>query len=287
LSNRTKLIRVDPHKIKVPEVRVTSVWSDEEYKTFQDSLKADGQVSPIICVKDGEDLWLVDGKHRLDEALLAGAKLVEVAYREGSIVDAMTRNLYINRLRGKTKLSEEVRLIEELSTKFKFDPDKISQKTGLSREAIEQRLAIAKASALVRDAVEDERIGLGTAFQLSRLPSELGQNKLLMALMQQIPAPPTSYVKEIVDQALALIAESDKAPENPEKVLVVRTLRCHVCDQRYEPQDLKGINVCATCFGLARDYIQSRKKSQYQGVSPEQALAQDIASSAPKGEAPP
>jgi ParB/RepB/Spo0J family partition protein len=283
LSERTKLVKIDPKRIEVPAVRVTSVWPEEEYRAFQASLKADGQITPLIVVKDAEHYWLVDGLHRLQEALLAGQRSIEIAYREGSLVDAATRNLYLNRLRGKTKLSEEIALINWLWEKQGLDPAAIAAKTGLSADAIEQRLAIAKASDYVKDAVEAEQIGLGTAFQLSRLPTAEGQTRLLMALLQQIPPKPTSWVKEVVDQSLALVQDAVAAPPPSEAPIPVRTIRCHCCEERYESEDVRGYNLCASCFGLAKDYIKRHKAEQTEKVSPEQALARQIASAVPTG----
>ena len=70
MSDRIRLVKVDPKKVKVPPVRVTSMWDPEDYEMFKSSIAADGIANPIICVKEGETFWLSDGKHRLDEALL-------------------------------------------------------------------------------------------------------------------------------------------------------------------------------------------------------------------------
>jgi len=283
-SEKAKLIRLDPHKIKIPTVRVTSVWQDDEYEAFKASLAADGIVNPIICVKEGEEYWLVDGLHRLEEAKLAGQKSVEVVFREGTLVEAMTRNLYLNRLRGRTKLSEEIRVIKELSETHHLSLEDVERHTGLSKEAIEQRLAIGKASALVMDAVEAEQIGLGTAFQLTRLPNEASQNAILMNVLLQVPPKPTPWVKEVVDATLQAIKERKEGKPPPQEVIPVRTLRCHICEQHYTPDELRGINVCPTCFGLSKEYIKRKMKESEMGLSPEQALAQKAASLATKGE---
>ena len=101
MSEKARLIKLDPNKIEIPKVRVTSVWEDDDYKAFQDSLAADGILNPILCIKENDTFWLVDGLHRLQEAKLNGSKTVEVVYREGTLADAMLKNLYGNRLRGK------------------------------------------------------------------------------------------------------------------------------------------------------------------------------------------
>jgi len=44
-----KLRKVDPHQIKVPEVRVTAQFDEELYAQFKESIKAVGQITPPIC----------------------------------------------------------------------------------------------------------------------------------------------------------------------------------------------------------------------------------------------
>ena len=251
-DGKVKLAKVDPQTIKVPDVRVTSVWTEEEYKVFQDTIKASGIENPIVCTTD--------------------------------IVEAMTKNLFMNRLKGKTKLSEEVGLLRELSEKFKLSIEEIQKRTGLKADQIEQRLAIGNASSLVQQAVETEPIGLGVAFQLSRLPNEKGQGKLLMELMKMIPPPTTSYVKEIVDESLRVLAERAKGQTAANPTIPVKTLKCHICEQPYEYTELRGIFVCATCYGVAKDYVLQRIREQTAKVSPERALAERVAIPEEEGE---
>lgn len=283
-SEKAKLVRLDPHKIKIPSVRVTSVWQEDEYESFKASLAADGMVNPIICVKEGEGYWLADGLHRLEEAKLNGEKQVEVVYREGSMIEAMTRNLYLNRLRGKTKLSEEITVVKELADTYHLSLEDIESKTGMSKEAIEQRQQISKASALVMDAVESEQIGLGTAFQLSRLSNQDSQNAILSQLLLSVPPKSTKFVQDIVDATLQLIKERKEGVPRPEEVIPVKTLKCHICDQRYEPKEVKGINVCETCLGLCKDYVKRKMKEATEQLSPEETLARKAADLAAEGE---
>lgn len=272
-----RIVQVDPKKVKIPEVRVTSAWDPEEYEVFKSSLEVNGVTTPIICVKEGDIYWLADGKHRLEEALLSGWKRIPVAYKEGTILDAKLRNLYLNRLHGKTKASEEVTLIHDLYENHNMELKDIVDKTGLSMERIEQRLAISRASEYVREALDNELIGIGVAFHLSRLPNEKGQNRILAELMKMSKRPPTKWVAEVVDETLTIQEAMKRAPE-PEPVgPPLRTIRCGFCEQRYEGHEVRGANLCLTCLGLAKDHIQELIRKRAQASTPEESLARQAA----------
>jgi len=277
MSTQIKFRHLAPSEIEVPEVRVTSIWTEEEYAEFQGTIETNGIGVPLKCIKDGDKFILIDGLHRLDEARRLGLKRVPVAYTEGTMVDAMLKNLYLNRMRGKTPASDEVKLIKHLMGDHGMTIAEISKKTGMSQERIEQRLQIGSAHEYVLTALETEQIGVGVAFHLSRLPGEEGQVVLLSRLLQAVPPATTAEVKDIVDGSLQIIQERNEAPRRPEPVIPVKTLRCHLCGQEYEPGDLRGINVCVTCHGLSRDWIQNRLKGQADKISPADALMDKIA----------
>jgi len=286
MSSKMRIANLDPNVVQIPTVRVTSFWDPDEYESFKASLDADGQAQPIICVKEGETFWLVDGLHRLNEAKLKGWPRILVAYREGSLVDAKVRNLYMNRLRGKTKASEEVALINSLTQEDHLSLDEIQNRTGLSREVIEQRLQIGRALPEVREALDQEQIPVGVAFQLSRLPEGPGQLKLLMALMQHIPPMPTKQVQGIVDESLRIIAERARAQDQAPPQIPVPSFKCRLCEQRWPEEEVLGINVCHTCLGVAKDYIQQLIAQRKERKSPEQVLAEEIAKGAAAKEPP-
>jgi len=287
MSNKMKLVYLNPAKIKIPPIRVTSVWDPEEFEVFKASLDADGQGQAIICVKEGESWWLADGLHRLEEAKLKGWKKIAVAYKEGTLIDAKVRNLYMNRMRGKTKASDEVTLIKDLYENDGLDLAEISKRTGISQELIEQRLAVSKADPYVLECLDNERIGVGIAFELSRLPNPKGQIRLLQELLKMPRLPETKWVHEIVDESLKILAEQAQAPQDQEPTIPVKTIRCFLCEQRHEEGNVRGINVDLTCLGVAKDYIQELMRKRKEELTPEQVLAKRVAQETGTGPSPP
>ena len=278
MKTKMRLKMVDPKKIQIPPVRVTSLWDPDDYEIFKASLEADGIANPIVCVLEGETWWLADGKHRLEEALMKGEKQIPVAWKEGTLVDAKLRNLYLNRLRGKTKVSEEVTLIKDLFENDGLSLEEIAKKTGFSPERIDQRLAISKADPYVQEALDNEKIGVGVAFELGRLPNPAGQIRLLAEILKMPKTPTTKWVHDIVEESLRVIEERKRLPEPAAVGPPVRTISCAFCKQRYEVSEMHGVNSCLTCYGLAKDYIKELMKKRERGETPEQVLATRVAS---------
>jgi len=273
MSDKMRFRHLKPAEILVPEVRVTSIWTEEEYGDFVATIGEDGIQQPLKCILDEGTFWLVDGLHRLDEAKRQGIEKIPVVYKEGKLVDALVENLTSNRLRGKTPASDEVKLIRHLRDEYHMEPWQIAEKTGLPRARIEQRLQVASAAPEVLSCLEFDQIPLGVAFHLSRLPNQSGQIALLARLLQATPPATVKEVEEIIDHALEIQASLAKPQEKPNIEIPLKTISCHLCGERYEAQDMRGINTCATCHGLARDYIQQLKKRRAASITPEEALA--------------
>ena len=277
MSTKMKFRHLKPGEILVPEVRVTSIWTDAEYSDFQATINTEGIHQPVKCILDDGTFWLVDGLHRLDEAKRHGIEKVPVVYKEGLLVDALVENLVSNRLRGKTPASDEIRLIRHLRDEYNMEPWQIAEKTGLPRTRIEQRLQVASAAPEVLSCLEFDQIPLGVAYHLSRLPNQSGQIALLARLLQATPPATVKEVEGIIDSALEIQATMARPQETHNIEIPLKTITCHLCGERYEAQDMRGINVDATCHGLARDYIQQLKKRRAESITPEEALARRVA----------
>ena len=273
MSSPIKFRHLAPSAIQVPEVRVTSIWTDEEYQEFQSTIETNGIGVPLKCIKEGETYWLIDGLHRLDEAKRLGIKKVPVAYTEGALIDAMLKNLYLNRMRGRTPASDEIKLIKYLMDNHGMTVADIAKKTGMNYKRIDQRLQMGTASPYVLTALEIEKIGVGVAYQLSRIPDKDAQTMVLTQILQRITPYREDDVRDIVDDILEYVAEKEQSQDPYQPVIAVRTLACYLCGEQFEAKDMIGLNVCAPCYGIAKDFIQRRKEDQRERITARQALA--------------
>jgi len=253
---------VKPEEIRVPELRVRARFDQEVWQQFQNSVKEAGIVSPVIVCQVGEDLVLVDGAHRLEEAVKLGLPTVDAVVFEGDMVDVLTKNLFLDHTRGKTPVSEMVKVIGALSTEFNLDSDQIQEKTGLTRDYIEKLVKISLASSSVQHALNEGVIGIGHAFELCRLPYAVQQDEIIAK--HQVWRFTVKELHEQIDQVLQAIQELAVAPD-PAAEQVPRpapVYHCEGCKQEIEPRYLRPAMVCPACFGEIWRLGQVRKQTE-------------------------
>lgn len=235
--------------MKVPELRVKARFDQEIWQQFQNSIREAGIVSPVIVCQIKDDLVLVDGEHRLVEAIAQGIPTVDAVVFEGDMVDVLTKNLFLDHTRGKTPVSEMVKVIGALYAEYNLDPDQIKEKTGLTRDYIEKLIKISLASPSVQLALDEGVIGVGHAFELCRLPYAIQQEEIIAK--HQVWRFSVKELHEQIDQVLGAIQELAEAPP----VAPVTGTRpppvyhCEGCKAEVEPRYLRPVMLCPDCFG--------------------------------------
>jgi len=244
-----KLRKVDPHSVKVPEVRVTAQFDEDLYEQFKSSIAEIGQITPPICYEVDGELILCDGWHRLKEAIAAGDSTIEVVVIPGDMIDVLTKNIFIDHLRGKTPVSQMVKVIKTLNLEYNLDSDQIKEKTGLSRDYTEKLIKISEASPVVQEALDRSLIGIGHAFELSRLPYPIQQEEVIAK--HQVWRFTVKELHEQIDAVLEqmeLIKSAPPAPSPPGEPQKAE-YRCEGCGQVIEPRYLRPVMLCPDCFG--------------------------------------
>ena len=181
--------------------------------------------------------------------MASGIPVVDAVVFEGTMVDVLTKNLFLDHMRGKTPVSEMVKLIGALYTEYKLDPDQIKEKTGLTRDYIEKLIKISNASLSVQQALDEGVIGIGHAFELCRLPYANIQEEIIAK--HQVWR---FTVKELHDQIDQVLGEMNKlADEPPIEVPGAQrpppTYHCEGCKGEVEPRYLRPVMLCPDCFG--------------------------------------
>jgi len=280
LMSEIKVTMIDPKLLQVPDVRITSTWEPEMLKMFRDSIGTEGIQNPLIVVKENGNLWIVDGLHRRDEALLKGISTVPCIVTDGSMRKVMTKNLYMNRLRGGIKASEMIEVIKWLYEHEGMNSDAIKRETGLNRDYIEKLLATGKAVPEVLEALDKEEIGVGHAYEISRIIEKDVQLRLLAQIFQYRLT--VKDLKTVVGDTLELLQARANAPQGPEQPppIQIPKIRCHACEEEYPLKKVSGVNLCVHCYGILIDEIRKRRKAE-QPVSNESAAVVPSALSEP------
>ena len=253
-----KLKKVVPGDIKVPEVRVTAQFDEDLYKQFKESIKALGQITPPICYDVEGELVLCDGLHRVQEAVANGEDTIDVVVIPGDMLDVLTKNIFLDHLRGKTPVSQMVMVIRTLNQEYNLDSDQIVEKTGLTRDYIEKLIKIGQASPAVQDGLDQGIIGVGHAFEISRLPYAVQQDELIAK--HQVWR---FTVKELHDQIDAVLREMQLiAQEGPPAAVTepraIAKYHCEGCKTEVEPRYLRPVMLCPDCFGAVWKLAKAR-----------------------------
>jgi len=242
---KTKKVLIN--EIAVPETRVTAVYDEELQQLLKETMAAMGMIQPIVVVQTPEGYRLVDGQHRLQEKIAAGESSVDAVVYEGEEKDSLLMNLVLNRTRGKTKASEMVKVIGALWDEYQMDPDAIKEKTGFSRDYIEKLIKISQARPSIMELLDQEIIGVGAAFEISRLPVPEQQDQL--CAQTQIWRYTVKELKELVDETLKMMEHlPGEAPPPPAPV--TPTYHCEGCRREMEARYLKPVMLCPDCFGV-------------------------------------
>ena len=242
-----KLRKVDPQTIKVPEVRVTSQFDPEMLAMFKESTRVQGIISPILCCEMGDDLVLIDGLHRLTEALDNKLSKIDVVIVPGDMVDVLTKNLYMDHMRGKHPIGEMVKVIETLWQEYKLDSDQISKKTGLSRDYIERLQKISQLTPDCRQALEQGLIGVGHAGALARLTDPIKQSTVLN--QQLLYRWSVKDLEAYITDVLALMQEQPVEGAS-QQVREPGKLVCAFCRGEFELGQVANPNVCQECSAV-------------------------------------
>jgi len=257
-----KLKSVDPKIIKVPEERVTARMDVEKAEQFESSIKSLGIEEPINCYEVNGELWLSDGLHRLVAAIQNGIPKVDVLVKPGTERDVLFHNLRSGHLRGKHPVSEMRRQIERAYAEYKIGIEDIVKETGLSRDYVEKLLVISELTPMVLEALDEERIGVGHAFELTKAASPDQQeiflqmvlaNRWTVAALREF----MKQTREIEDGRERQVAA---APATSEPAAPV-TVACRFCREEHLPQDLASLIMCHSCQGIMFEAVAAGRNA--------------------------
>ncbi|MBT9164923.1 MAG: Chromosome-partitioning protein Spo0J [candidate division WS2 bacterium] len=257
-----RTLKID--EIKIPETRVTSYFDDSVYTEFKNNIKAMGVLAPVIVVKSGDGYYLVDGLHRLIEAKNNGDEQIKAVVIPGEEKDVFLTNLFLNLLRGKTKVAEMRKVVELLCKEYGVGLDQISERTGLSRNFVEDLMVISGMPREIVDAFDTGTIEKGKVMALAKLPSESEQLSIFYATQGRNLN--VRDVVEVVEGRLRVLGEKPPSPAQTPK-REARYLACDFCESELEPKWMRSALICPDCESALRTGLRQAEELIQKGPS--------------------
>ena len=251
-----KLRKLDPNLIKIPEVRVTAQFEPAELSMFKASIKNAGMIAPIIVCEIDGDVVLVDGLHRLSEAIDNKQKTIAAVVIPGDMVDVLTKNIFIDHMRGRPPITEMITVIKALFEEYKVTIEGIVDKTGMTRDYVEKLLKLSELTPYCLAVLDEGRIGVGHAAALTKLKDPIRQETVLQQqLLYRWKVPELeNYVKE-VEAIVEEQAPADTQTKEREPIKV----KCVYCQQSYDVHVIANPNTCSGCAGVMFGSIAQAK----------------------------
>ncbi len=268
-----KLRRVDPRKIVWPKVRVTSRFDEDTLKMLHDAITAQGLIAPIVCCDIEGVLTGVDGKHRWDIAIAENMPTIDVAVTEGDMVDVITRNLFMDHIRGKHPVSEMITVVEELRKTYNLDMDAIAKKTGMTRDYVESLALVAELTPMIREALDQGDIKMGHAIALTRIKDPVRQEECFgnIKMYGMTVAAAKGYITETL--ACMHPPEAPKAPAPPPEPI---KFKCAYCAGEFPADYIANPFTCRDCSSFMFTQLSIAR----QEIAKEQAAAEAQANAA-------
>jgi len=197
------------------------------------SLKTLGQQDPVVLSGKKAPYKIVDGHRRINAFKRLGWEKIKAIIRDLNAEDASTISFIRNVKRKNLSLMEKANAIFEYYENKKKTAKDISELLGVSERQIKRYLELVKFPKFIRDAVNDDIIGMAHAKMLSKLPQEEAQKLLkqlqkgevtLRNLLRQVKAhKPSLKILQAQDNGFRLFPfrfDKEKTPADQKKHMI-------------------------------------------------------------------
>lgn len=236
MATKPKYVMVPIEKIVAIEEFNTRTKGPGDLKGLTESIKAQGVLEPMLG-KDKEngdnEVEIYAGFRRLAAAKEAGLEEVPVLVtprRRVTKKQMLLGNVTENVHREDLNPVDEALALQRLHEEHNMSIEDVALELGIKRTRVKNRFKLLKLNTVVRDAVQDERITVNAAFDISRLPIEHQPKYVSVAEDLKGKKLSTLIDKElekISRQATVPGTEGGDPPENPSAAITenVRTIR--------------------------------------------------------------
>jgi ParB family transcriptional regulator, chromosome partitioning protein len=250
-----KLLEIEVAKILDPKHDVRAKIDVESIAELAESIRELGLLQPIMVRAAGNEYEVVAGHRRLMAVRKLGLPLVECLLVDETTDDlTMARRLHENIYRVDLTPIEEAAVYAELFEQV-HDTDRIAKICHRSRALVERRLALLELDDPIRDALQDGKIGVGTAELLQQVVYEDTRHFLLDAAIRDGASVEKVrlWVKDYRETQMLTPEQAAAAGvAGTGSIEGYNPMACWLCGSAEEPHDMRVKMVHATCERMAR-----------------------------------
>jgi len=261
LSTKAK-VPID--KIRIPEVRASSKFTEEQEAFFKATIDSVGVINDIVLRKLPDGFFeLQAGKSRLEELKARGnvevdAKIIDADERTGLII-----HLAENLARGSTDPISEAKVMQKLIT-LGSSVEEVSKILGRSKEWVDLRLALLQLPEKYRGDLTTGKLKVGHVEEILRLPNPIEIEAALSTARDL--GWPVNVLKNYVDNRLVDIQRTEAKDQSGQPVTppapaamveMARTRQCLCCGQMRLINQIRMPTMCDPCYELIR-YVTSQ-----------------------------
>jgi ParB family chromosome partitioning protein len=157
-------------------------FNDEEIRSLSESIKADGQLQPIVVRWDepSEMYVIIAGEQRYRATTRAGLETIDCVVLEGAATKSDIRRYQLieNIFRTDLKPLEKARAFQELMDLNEWSGKELAQALKVPQSSVTETLALLKLPEDLQEKVEAEAIAPRTAYEIQKLGDPAKQRTL-------------------------------------------------------------------------------------------------------------
>lgn len=237
-------------KIQVPQERLTSTLTEEEFTALTESIREQGLICPISIRPDGSSFILVSGLNRLRATQSIGWKSIPSIIITADPTRASILNITENLARGKTNPIDEAYAIAFLIQSQNLTGERVALMLNRSIDWLLSRLNLLDLPQGLQEVIQNGQLSVAAAKELSAVEDPHMLEYLVNQAIESGASAKTikAWLGRIDQTALnAALVDPSKMPPLPTKEQLNPTIDCFACGSPHSPHELRPELLCDGC----------------------------------------
>lgn len=175
------------NKIKIGGTNPRKNFKDKSLKELTDSIKENGVLQAILVRPNGtgETFELIAGERRVRASLNAGLVTIPALVKDVNDSQVLQLQIIENLQRENVSYFEEAQAIAKLRNDLSLDVKEICKRLGKSDMYVYSQLALARMPEETHDALMNNHLTKGVAWEIAKLPNPDYQKEAVAALARK------------------------------------------------------------------------------------------------------